>query len=53
MVLGGCAPPAPKELVAVTDGERESTESWAELPRDPAAAFNHGTVSAGSDAAFG
>jgi putative transposase len=34
LVIVGVRADGTKELVAVTDGERESTESWAELLRD-------------------
>ena len=33
-VLIGVRADGPKELVALTDGYRESTESWADLLRD-------------------
>ena len=34
LVIVGVRADGPKELVAVADGERESTQSWAELLRD-------------------
>src|ERR671913_107321 len=34
LVIGGVRADGTKELVAICDGERESTESWAELLRD-------------------
>jgi putative transposase len=34
LVIVGVRADGTKELVAVVDGERESTDSWAELPRD-------------------
>src|SRR5215204_1326942 len=34
LVIVGVRADGPKELVAVADGERESTDSWAELLRD-------------------
>ena len=34
LVMIGVRSDGRKELVALTDGYRESTESWADLPRD-------------------
>ena len=53
LVLLGVRADARKELVALTDGYRESTESWADLLRDCARRGTHAPVLAVGDGALG
>jgi len=53
LVIIGVRPDGSKELVALTDGYRESTESWAELLRDLKARGLTAPVLATADGALG
>jgi hypothetical protein len=53
LVLVGVRADGRKELVALTDGYRESTESWADLLRDAARRGMHAPVLAIGDGALG
>ena len=53
LVIVGVRPDGSKELVALTDGYRESTESWAELLRDLKARGLIAPVLATGDGALG
>jgi putative transposase len=53
LVIVGVRPDGTKELVAITDGYRESTESWAELLRDLKARGLAAPVLAVGDGALG
>jgi putative transposase len=53
LVIVGVRADGTKELVAVADGERESTDSWAELLRDLRRRGMHAPVLAVGDGALG
>jgi transposase-like protein len=53
LVMIGVRSDGRKELIALTDGYRESTESWADLLRDCARRGMHAPVLAAGDGALG